>query len=58
MVAGFVAGVGAVYNKLQHGEVLGDEGIDIPRSALMSGGLTFATNSLHSGGKTLHKNKN
>ena len=46
LVGGLVAGGGALYNKIKHGEAFGDQGIDIPKSALGSAGLTFAFNAL------------
>ena len=38
MVGGLVAGGGALYNKLKHGEAFGDAGIDVPKSAIGSAG--------------------
>lgn len=48
MVGGLVAGGGALYNKLKHGEAFGDAGIDVLKSAIGSAGLTFLLNAISS----------
>ncbi len=45
LIGGLVTGGGALYNTIKHGEVFGDEGIDVPKSAIGSAGLTFALNA-------------
>lgn len=46
LVGGLVAGGGALYNKIRHGEAFGDQGIDVPKSAFLSAALTAAANAV------------